>query len=76
MMYLDEDLVKSDCFVKGYTGDMYEELRKKARTQGYHTISKSGVIGDQTRASREKGIIYYSTLKKIILGYIKNELDS
>lgn len=76
MLYLEEDLVKPDRFVRGYTNGITPEMRALAQEEGYHTISETGVVGDQIKATREKGLEYYNALKDVILGYVKRELKS
>lgn len=75
MMFLEEGLVRSDRFVKGYTNGMTAELRTRAHREGFVCLDKNGVIGDQTAASKEKGAIYFDTLKNVIIDYVKGELD-
>ncbi len=75
MMVLDENLVCPDWFVKGFVGDYNQEVRAKAHREGYITLTENGVVGDQRMASKEKGLDYLSTLKEVILNYIRSELE-
>lgn len=75
MFYLEEDLVVRDRLVKGFTGELTPEIRKKAHTEGFESVTENGVMGDQRKASVEKGRIYIDTLKDIILGYVIRELQ-
>lgn len=74
MMFLEEKLVEKDRLVKGYTGEMTPELRLKSQTEGFESVTETGVLGDQRQATREKGEIYIKTLKEVILTYLKAEL--
>lgn len=74
MSYLVEHLVKPERFVKGFTGDYDEETKAKAFREGFISITENGVLGDQTRASKEKGAEYINALKNVVLRYIKREL--
>ena len=65
MMVLDENLVYPDQFVKGFVGDYNQEVRAKAKKEGYITLTENGVVGDQRKASKEKGLDYISTLKEV-----------
>ena len=76
MMFLAENLVKPERFVKGYTGVYDDETRARAHQEGFIAITENGVLGDQTRASKEKGAEYIATLKKVILGFIDKELKT
>ncbi|MBD3254708.1 MAG: hypothetical protein GF383_06425 [Candidatus Lokiarchaeota archaeon] len=75
VLYLEPDLVKKDKFVKGFTKNITPRIRKKYRAKGFDSITETGVIGDQTKASAEKGKDYIETFKGIVIDYIKKQLE-
>lgn len=74
MLHLAPDLVQKDKLAEGYTGNITPRIRKKYRANGFQVISKNGVIGDQIKATAEKGRDYIKHFKKIAMDYIKNKL--
>ena len=74
VLYLAPELVKKDRFVKGLTKMITPRLRKKYRAEGFNAITETGVVGDQTRASAEKGKDYIENFKVIALNYIRKNL--
>lgn len=42
-------------------------IRKKFMSEGFNAITENGVMGDQTRATAQKGKEYVETLKKYCL---------
>ena len=76
MMFIDGENVNAEELVKGYTEPITEELRKTYRDLGFDWLTSNGVAGDQRKATPEKGQIYISTLKSIIIDYIKKELKA
>jgi creatinine amidohydrolase len=76
VLYLEGKLVKKERLVKGYTKMITPRVRKKYRAEGFNSITETGVLGDQTRASAEKGKDYIDTFKKIVVNYVRNQLES
>jgi creatinine amidohydrolase len=75
MLYLDQDYVKTEEFVRGYTGMFDDQIRQKYRQEGFETLSAEGVAGDQRRATKKKGEAYINTLKEVMVAYIKKTLS-
>lgn len=74
VMHLAPELVKKERLVKGLTKIMTPRLRKKYKNEGFDAITENGVVGDQTRASAEKGKDYIDNFKIVALEYIKKNL--
>lgn len=74
MSYLTPDLVHTDRFSQGFTDQMTENLYQEFHNKGIEILSPLGIIGDQQRASAEKGEKYIATFKNVILDYIKAQL--
>ena len=75
MLYLAGELVKKDRFVKGYTKVITPRIRKKFQAEGFNSITENGVVGDQTRATAQKGKDYIDTFKNYTLNYIRKNLE-
>jgi len=75
MLYLSPELVRKDRLAKGYTKMVTPRVRKKYRANGFQVITENGVIGDQTRATAEKGKDYMDYFKKVVINYIKKKLE-
>ena len=76
MLYLASELVKKDRFVEGYTKMISNRIRKKFHAEGINSISETGVLGDQRKASYEKGKDYIDKFTDVVLGYIRKQLES
>ncbi len=74
MLYLDNEWVKEEEFVKGYTKPIDDAARQKYHQEGFEWFSEHGVVGDQRRATSAKGTEYLNTLKAVMIGYIKRAL--
>ncbi|MBD3197575.1 MAG: hypothetical protein GF317_21150 [Candidatus Lokiarchaeota archaeon] len=75
MLYLAPELVRKDRFVRGYAKMITPRVRKKYRAEGFQTITETGVVGDQTKATAEKGLDYMESFKKVVIPYIKRQLE-
>ena len=75
MLYFAPDLVKKDRLVEGYTKVITPRVRKKYLAEGFNSISENGVVGDQRKASGEKGKDYIESLKDIVVNYIKKKIS-
>jgi creatinine amidohydrolase len=76
MLHFAPNLVKKDRFVKGYTKVITPRIQKKYRAEGFNAITENGVVGDQLKASAEKGKDYIDSLKDIVVNYIKRQISS
>ena len=75
MLHFAPDLVKKDRFVKGYTKVITPRVRKKYRAEGFHVMTENVVVGDQRKASAEKGKDYIDSFKDIVLNYVKKKIS-
>lgn len=75
MLYIDNEWVKKEEFVRGYTKPIDDAARQKYRQEGFEWFSKYGVVGDQRKATPEKGAEYIQTLKDSMMTYIKKTLN-
>lgn len=76
MLYLAPDLVKKDRFVKGYTKVITHRVRKRYRAEGFQVMTENGVVGDQRKASAEKGKDYIDNFTGVVVNYIRKQLES
>ena len=75
MLYIDSEWIKKEEFVRGFTKPIDNQIRKKYREEGFEWLSEYGVVGDQRKATPEKGAEYVQTLKDAMMGYIKRKLN-
>lgn len=71
---MERALPKKERFVKGYLKMITPRIHKKFMTEGFNAVTENGVMGDQTRATAQKGKEYVETLKKYCLNYIQKSL--
>ena len=76
MLYLASDIVNKDRLVEGYTEMITNRIRKKYKAEGLNSISETGVLGDQRKASYEKGKDYIEKFTGVVLPYIRKQLES
>lgn len=75
MMALEADLVEKERLVEGYSSELTPEVREKAHSQGFESVTATGVMGDQRLATKEKGEAYIAALKEVVLGYVSRKLN-
>ncbi|MBD3211986.1 MAG: creatininase family protein [Candidatus Lokiarchaeota archaeon] len=75
MLHLAPELVRKERLAKGYVKMITPRIRKKYRANGFQTITENGVVGDQTRATAEKGKDYMKHFKKVVFNYIRQKLE-
>jgi creatinine amidohydrolase len=75
ILYLAGELVKKERFVEGFVKVITPKIRKKFREEGFNSITESGVVGDQRKATAQKGKDYIEILKKFVLNYLKKNLE-
>ena len=68
-------LVKKDRFSPGYLGPLGEKELRKIIQEGMPALSITGVLGDPTKASAEKGTIYLEKTVQFLIGEIKKQLE-
>jgi creatinine amidohydrolase len=71
MMALNDNLVAKNRFQAGYTGDLGDEQIQVILKKGMPALTDIGVLGDPTKASSVKGMIYLERLADFIVEAIK-----
>jgi creatinine amidohydrolase len=75
MLYLAPELVRKERLTKGLTKMMTPRLRKKYRATSFKAITENGIVGDQRKATGEKGKEYIEIFKGIGMKYIRKKLE-
>lgn len=75
ILLYNEHLVNKERLLEGYTGEQNPEINEKIHTEGTHTVSENGILGDQRGASKEFGQKYLDVLKPVMMNYIKKKLE-
>ena len=73
ILTLAEDLVKKERFQPGYVGVLGEEEIEILYKKGMKTLTKIGVIGDPTKASKNNGKIYIEKMVEYLTEDIKKQ---
>ncbi|UCE14677.1 MAG: creatininase family protein [Candidatus Heimdallarchaeota archaeon] len=76
MLALAENLVKKERFEPGYIGPLGAEQTQLIFEKGMPTLTKNGILGDPTKASREKGETYLNNLVSLLVDEIRKDLES
>lgn len=74
MLALIEDLVKKERFEPGYMGNYGEKERKILFEEGMTKLTKIGVLGDPSMATKEKGEVYLEKWVELLIKEIKKWL--
>ncbi|UCG01001.1 MAG: creatininase family protein [Candidatus Heimdallarchaeota archaeon] len=74
MLALANDLVKKERFEIGYVGEIGAEQSQLIFEKGMTALTKNGILGDPSTATREKGEVYIEKLVSILVDEIKKEL--
>jgi len=69
-----DQLVQTDRYSPGYLGPMGEEQVKIIMEKGMPALTETGVLGDPTRASAEKGAVYLEKTVQFLVEEIKKQL--
>ena len=59
----------------GYTGELDAELSERVRSEGIHTLSDTGVIGDPTGMSAELGRACIDSMATMLAAYFEARLE-
>jgi creatinine amidohydrolase len=70
LLALRPELVRMDQAAPGYTGDITAGLQRFFE-EGVHALTETGVIGDPTRASAERGERYIERLVELTVQYVQ-----
>ena len=71
MLALAENLVAKHRFRAGYTGDMGDEQIQVILKKGMPALTEIGVLGDPTKATSVKGMIYLERMADFVVEEIK-----
>ena len=71
MLTIAENLVEKKRFQPGYLGVLGEEEIEKLFKNGMPSLTKIGVIGDPTNASKKRGKIYLEKIAEFLTDEIK-----
>lgn len=74
MLLIAEELVKSDKFRPGYLGAFGKAEIENVIDSGLDSITKSGVLGDPSKASKQNGKLYLEKMVDFIINKIENRL--
>ena len=74
LLAIDPDLVRMECAVAGYTGDLESGL-ERFFVEGVDALTDTGVIGDPAKASAEHGRIYIERLVELTVESIERESE-
>lgn len=55
MKYLHPDLVRDDLAVSGYTPEITDEVMSRIISEGFHTVTPNGIMGDARGATAHMG---------------------
>jgi creatinine amidohydrolase len=74
MLALSENLVVKERFSPGYLGTLGEKEVKVVLEEGMPSLTENGVLGDPTKATAERGIIYIERVVSFLVSEIKKQL--
>ncbi|MFW9914334.1 MAG: creatininase family protein [Candidatus Thorarchaeota archaeon] len=74
MLALREELVKKERLTPGYIGPLGVEEIRLINEKGMTALTDNGVLGDPTKATREKGEIYVKKLVTFFVEEIQKQL--
>ena len=74
MLALAENLVKRESFQPGYLGVLGEEEIEMLFKKGMPSLTEIGVIGDPTKASKNRGKVYIEKIVEFLTDEIKKNL--
>lgn len=74
ILALNRDLVQTKRFQSGYLGTLGEKEVKIIMEKGMPELSESGVLGDPTKSTAEKGEVYLDKMADYLTFWIKDNL--
>jgi creatinine amidohydrolase len=75
MLALTENLVEKDHYIPGYLGPLGEKEIEIILEEGMPALTKSGILGDPSKATAEKGMDYLEKTVDFLIGEIKKQLQ-
>lgn len=76
MLALAESLVAKERFVPGYLGPLGDKEIEIILEEGMPALTENGVLGDPTKATAEKGMVYLERTVHFLIKEIKKQLKS
>lgn len=73
ILALSENLVDRERFASGYLGPLGEEQFKTILEKGMPALTENGILGDPSRATAERGMIYLEKSVEFILEELKKK---
>jgi creatinine amidohydrolase len=74
ILVLAENLVRKELFTPGYLGVLGEKEIDIILEKGMPELSANGVLGDPTKASAKKGMVYLEKMVDFLVTEIKKQL--
>ena len=75
MLALTENLVAKERFAPGYIGPLGEKEIKIILEEGMPSLAENGVLGDPSKATAEKGMVYLEMTVDFLVKEIKKQLE-
>jgi creatinine amidohydrolase len=75
ILALAENLVEKDRLTPGYLGPLGDKEIKVILEQGMPSLTEIGVLGDPTKASSKKGMVYLERMVGFLVKEIKKQLE-
>ncbi|MGD9346251.1 MAG: creatininase family protein [Candidatus Aminicenantes bacterium] len=75
ILALAENLVEKERFAPGYLGPLGDKEIKIILEQGMPSLTENGVLGDPTKASAKKGMVYLEKTVNFLVEEIKKQLE-
>jgi len=75
ILALAENLVEKERFAPGYLGPLGDKEIKAILEEGMPSLTESGVLGDPTKASAKKGMVYLEKTVGYLVKEIKKQLE-
>jgi len=76
MLALAENLVAKEHFVPGYLGPLGDREIEIILEEGMPRLTENGILGDPTKATAEKGIVYLEKTVDFLIEEIKKQIKS
>ncbi|KOS53430.1 creatininase family protein [Rhodococcus rhodochrous] len=71
MLLLHPEKVRTERFARGYSGPVDHEILVRAFTEGIHSVSPNGVLGDPAGASKSIGTACLNAVTSLIVDYAR-----
>lgn len=75
MLALTENLVAKEHYIPGYLGPLGDKEIEIILEEGMPCLTESGILGDPTKATAEKGMVYLENTVDFLIKEIKKQLE-